>query len=128
MLAARGTDGLCGHHWERRRRTNGTTQLAPVPIKAPSAADPPRVLREELVRQRAGGRSFRSAWPVAVSRALAGENMHVAIFWRAVWGEQRRIWQTSYSRAPWPAKQRPALTTPELEHRDQRDLVGTVVA
>ena len=41
VLAARGTDGLCRRHWERRRRANGTSQLAPVPIKATALADPP---------------------------------------------------------------------------------------
>ena len=123
-----GTDGLCRRHWERRRRANGTSQLAPVPIKATALADPPRILREELERQRARGRSFRAAWPTAQRRALDRENMHVAVFWRRVWGEQRPIWQTSYNRAPWPANQRPALTTPELEHRDHRDFIGSIVA
>jgi hypothetical protein len=128
VRAARGTDGLCRRHWERRRRTNGSTQLAPVPITAPDLRTPPVVLRQELERMRASGRTFGQAWRVAVNRATRDLPARSAVFWLCTFREQRRVWQVSYSKEPWPANQRPALTTPELEHRDSRRFLGEIVA
>jgi hypothetical protein len=69
---------------------------------------PPARLRRTLEEQRDHGRSFRQAWPVAMNVALADAGM-AADFWRQVFTDQRGVWATSYSRAPWPANRLPAL-------------------
>ena len=83
---------------------------------------PPEALRIELQQQRDRGRSFRQAWPIAMSRALADLGVNEQVFWRRTWADQKAVWATSYSRAPWPANNRPALFIPEREHF-QRDTV-----
>jgi hypothetical protein len=70
---------------------------------------PPEKLRLELQRLRDRGYTFRQAWPAAVTHALRGEHVDVAIFYRQAWSEQRPVWSVSYSRLPWPANRRPTV-------------------
>ena len=124
-LAVRG-ETYCRRHLARR-----SAAAAPVLPSLPAPAEtpgPPQRLRHELARFRAHGLSFATAWPAATSRALRDEPMNTKIWWRETWTEQRAAWATSYSRAPWPANQRPALAPVGTEERDPLTHLGSVVA
>jgi hypothetical protein len=48
-----------------------------------------------------------------MSHALRGEPLAAAGFWPRTRTAQRGVWACSYSRAPWRAKRRPTLFTPD---------------
>ena len=55
-------------------------------------------LRLGLQRQRAEGRPWRSAWPLASSVALRDLDLAEQIDWRRVFAETRSTWQSGYDR------------------------------
>lgn len=55
-------------------------------------------LRIELQRQRAKGRPWRSAWPLAFSVALRDLDLVEQVSWRQAFSQTRSIWQTGYDR------------------------------
>ncbi len=61
-----------------------------------AVTSPPERLRAELERHRDRGHSFNAIWAAATSKALRDEPLHVAVFWRSVWAEQRLIWAANY--------------------------------
>jgi hypothetical protein len=89
---------------------------------------PPKKPRAELQRLRDQGLSFKSAWPIAMSSALRDEPLSAAIWWRTTFSEQRTVWAVSYSRAPWPAKQRPTLFASDDDQSLPSARVGPSVA
>lgn len=73
-----------------------------------TADSPPAKLRLALEQQRDCGRPFKTAWLIAVNAALQDQD-GLAPVWRRIFNEQRQVWATSYSRAPWPANRRRGL-------------------
>ena len=78
----------------------------------------------ELEAQRGRGRPFRIAWPIAMSAALRDLGVQEQVWWRRTFNEQKQVWQTSYSRLPWPANRRPALFVPEREHFERHTVTA----
>jgi hypothetical protein len=72
--------------------TVGSSAVGPPPAGLRCrAVTPPEKLRTELERLRDRGYTFKQAWRPAVNAALRDENVHVAVFWRRAWREQRLI-------------------------------------
>jgi hypothetical protein len=86
------------------------------------------VLRVELEALRERGMSFAQAWPIAKHRALADLPDHHRLFWLRTWGEQRSYWQVNYSRARWPAHNRPRLGPVGLQERPALQYFGELIA
>jgi hypothetical protein len=94
-------------HAGRLRRNGSPTargkhggHTLPTSSAPPDLESAPVVLREELARLRARGRSFPQAWPIAVRRAVRGLAPGSAAWWVGVFAEQREVWSVNYSRAP----------------------------
>lgn len=86
--------------------TNVLVDLAPSPRPAIR-------LRAELERQRDRGRTFRKAWPVALSVALADLPLAEATSWRRIFTETRGAWASAYGRLPFPVASGPTFALDE---------------
>lgn len=91
--------------------------MAAVNRAVDSAPDPsPAVrLRAELAAHRDAGRSFTTAWPLAVNAALRDLRPIDQADWRAAMRSMRAVWGASYSRREWPVNLRPALFVNDRE-------------
>lgn len=73
---------------------------------------PPERLRHELEEQRARGRAFRSAWPIATKAALDGLPLESQVWWRQTLTSQKKFWGACYS----GPNIKPRLFTTDREH------------